>query len=74
MPVTDVTMKHLLSVIPLLEDEEGTPVTSGRITAKQGVYTQHLTALVADSRQLKRILQRLNAIPGIRAERVFEPA
>jgi GTP pyrophosphokinase len=67
------SMKHLLSVIPLLE-EEGTPVTSGHITAKQGVYTQQLTLLVEDSRQLKRILQRLNAIAGIRAERVLESA
>ncbi|HEX7927131.1 MAG TPA: RelA/SpoT family protein, partial [bacterium] len=67
------SMKHLLSVIPLLE-EEGTPVTSGHITAKQGVYTQQLTLLVEDSKQLKRILQRLNAIAGIRAERVLESA
>jgi GTP pyrophosphokinase len=67
------SMKHLLSVIPLLE-EEGTPVTSGHIKARQGVYTQHLTLLVNDSRQLKRILQRLNAIAGIRAERVLESA
>jgi GTP pyrophosphokinase len=68
------SMKHLLSLIPLLEEEEGAAVTSGHITAKQGVYTQHLTLLIGDSRHLRRILQRLNAIAGIRAERVLESA
>ncbi len=67
------SLKHLVEVVSLLE-EEGTAITSGRITSKQGVYTQHLSLLVGDSRQLKRILQRLNAMEGIRAERVLESA
>jgi GTP diphosphokinase / guanosine-3',5'-bis(diphosphate) 3'-diphosphatase len=67
------TMKDLLESISFLE-AEGTPITSGRIASHQGVYTQHLTLMVEDSKQLKRILQRLNAIAGIRAERVLESA
>jgi GTP pyrophosphokinase len=70
---TRKSMKELLSLITLLEDE-GTPITSGRITARQGVYTQHLTLRIDDSKHLKRILQRLNAIAGVRAERVLESA
>jgi len=68
------SMQHLVSLIPLLEKEEGTPVTSGRINSRQGVYTQELTLLVEDARKLKRVLQRLNAIAGIRAERALDPA
>jgi GTP pyrophosphokinase len=68
------SMQHLVSLIPLLEREEGTPVTSGRINSRQGVYTQELTLLVENAKQLKRVLQRLNAIAGIRAERALEPA
>ncbi len=68
------SIKDLLEPIRLLEEEEGTPITSGRITSRRGAYTQHLTLQVDDSKQLKRILQRLNAIEGIRAERVLESA
>lgn len=68
------SIQDLLEPIRLLVEEEGTPITSGRITSSRGAYTQHLTLQVGDSRQLKRILQRLNAIKGIRAERVLESA
>jgi GTP diphosphokinase / guanosine-3',5'-bis(diphosphate) 3'-diphosphatase len=67
------SMKDLVESIGFLE-AEGTPITSGRIAARKGVYTQHLTVMVEDSKQLKRILQRLNAMAGIRAERVLESA
>jgi GTP pyrophosphokinase len=67
------SVKELLESVRFLE-EEGTPITSGRIASRGGVYTQHLTLRVNDSKQLKRILQRLNAIEGIRAERVLESA
>jgi GTP diphosphokinase / guanosine-3',5'-bis(diphosphate) 3'-diphosphatase len=67
------SMKELLDSISFLE-AEGTPITSGRMASHRGVYTQHLTLMVEDSKQLKRILQRLNAIAGIRAERVLESA
>jgi len=70
---TRSSMKDLLESISFLE-AEGTPITSGRIASRHGVYTQHLTLMVSDSKQLKRILQRLNAIAGIRAERVLESA
>jgi GTP pyrophosphokinase len=67
------SMKALLASIALLE-EEGTPITSSRMAAQQGVYTQHLTLRVDDTKQLRRILQRLNAMEGIRADRVLESA
>jgi GTP diphosphokinase / guanosine-3',5'-bis(diphosphate) 3'-diphosphatase len=67
------SMKDLMESISFLE-AEGTPITSGRIASRGGVYTQHLTLMVDDSKQLKRILQRLNAIAGIRAERVLASA
>ncbi len=71
---TRKSMKDLLGVIGMLEDEERTPITSGRIASRQGLYVQHLTLMVDDSKKLRRILQRLNAIDGIRAERVLESA
>ena len=67
----EYSVKDLLESIRLLE-EEGAPIRSGRIASHQGVYTQHLTAMVDDSQQLERILQRLNAIEGIRAERLLD--
>ena len=70
---TQGSMKGLMESISFLE-AEGTPITSGRIATRQGTYTQHLTLMVDDAKQLKRILQRLNAISGIRAERVLESA
>ena len=68
------SIKDFLEPIRLLEEEEGIPITSGRITSRGGAYTQHLKLKLDDSKQLKRILQRLNAIEGIRAERVLESA
>ncbi len=67
----DNSVKELLESIRLLE-EEGAPIKSGRIAFHQGMYTQHLTLMVDDTQQLERILQRLNAIEGIRAERVLD--
>jgi len=67
------SVKDLLESISFLE-AEGTPITSGRMASHKGVCTQHLTVMVNDSKQLKRILQRLNAMAGIRAERVLESA
>jgi len=67
------SIKDLLAPISLLE-AEGTPITSSRVVSRHGEFTQHLTLRVDDSRQLKRILQRLNAMAGIRAERVLESA
>jgi len=71
---TDTSMKELVNLISLLEEEEGTPTTSGKITAKKGVYTQYLTLKVRDTKQLKRILNRLNGMDGIYAERVLDSA
>ncbi|MDH5751792.1 MAG: bifunctional (p)ppGpp synthetase/guanosine-3',5'-bis(diphosphate) 3'-pyrophosphohydrolase [Deltaproteobacteria bacterium] len=68
------SMKELLSLITMLEDDEGMKISSGRISSRQGMYTQHLTLMAKDSRQLEKVLQRLNAMEGIRAERVLESA
>lgn len=68
------SMKELLNLIGVLEEEEKTLITSGSISSKRGVYTQHFTIMVSDSKQLNRILQRLNAMEGIRAERDLESA
>ncbi|MEE8433470.1 MAG: RelA/SpoT family protein [bacterium] len=65
------SMKDLLESIRFLEDE-GIPITSGRMDSKDEAITQQLTLMVEDSKRLERILQRLNAIEGVRAGRVFE--
>jgi GTP pyrophosphokinase len=71
---TTSSLKRLLDLISLIEEQDGLAIASGRIASKQGVYTQHLTVRVTDARQLKRVLQRLNAMSGVRAERVLESA
>jgi GTP pyrophosphokinase len=71
---TTDSLKRLLELVSLVEEQEGLAIASGRIASKQGVYTQHLTVRVTDARALKRVLQRLNAIAGVRAESVLESA
>jgi (p)ppGpp synthase/HD superfamily hydrolase len=71
---TTDSMTRLLELVTLVEQQKGLSIASGRIASKQGVYTQHLTVRVSDPRQLKRVLQRLNAVAGVRAERVLESA
>jgi GTP pyrophosphokinase len=71
---TTDSMSRLLELVTLVEQQKGLSIASGRIASKQGVYTQHLTVRVSDPRQLKRVLQRLNAVAGVRAERVLESA
>jgi guanosine-3',5'-bis(diphosphate) 3'-pyrophosphohydrolase len=71
---TTSSLKRLLDLVTLIEEQDGLAIASGRIASKQGVYTQHLTVRVTDARQLKRVLQRLNAMAGVRAERVLESA
>ncbi|MDH4248835.1 MAG: RelA/SpoT family protein [Deltaproteobacteria bacterium] len=68
------SMKDLLHLVALLEEKEGAAITEGRISSRQGEYTQHLTLMIKDSQQLKRVLQRLNAMEGIRAERELDSA
>ena len=68
------SMKDLIALVDRLEEEENAPITPGRIIAKQGVYTQHLTLMVGNSKQLDKILTRLNAIEGVSAERILESA
>jgi len=68
------SVQDLLETIRILEEEEKMPITSGHIASHRGVYTQQLTLMVSDSRRVQRILQRLNAMEGIRAERVLESA
>lgn len=63
----------LIQVAKLLE-EEGTPIESGTITSEGERYTQRLTVMVSDTKQVKRILHRLNAMAGIRAVRELESA
>ena len=63
----------LIRVAKLLE-EEGTPIESGTITSEGKHYTQRLTLMVSDTKQVKRILHRLNAMDGIRAVRELESA
>ena len=65
------SMKDLLESIRFLEDE-GIPIASGRMDLKDEAITQQLTLMVEDTKRLERILQRLNAIEGVRAGRVFE--
>ena len=64
-------MKDLSESIWFLEDE-GIPIASGRMDLKDEAITQQLTLMVEDTKRLERILQRLNAIEGVRAGRVFE--
>jgi len=71
---TTSSMTRLLELVALVERHEGLSILSGRIAARNGVYTQHLTLRVSDARQLKRLLQRLNALAGVKAERVLESA
>jgi len=68
------SMKELLNLINILEDEEKMHITAGHIVAQGSVYTQHLTMLVSNAQRIEQILQRLNTMEGIRAERVFESA
>jgi GTP pyrophosphokinase len=68
------SMQELISLVDRLEEEEDAPITPGRITARRGVYTQHLTLMVGSSKQLDKILSRLNAMEGISAERNRESA
>ena len=71
---TNSSMTRLVELVSMIEQEEGLTITSGRISSKQGTYTQHLTVRVQDAKQIKRLLQRLNAFTGVRAERVLESA
>jgi GTP pyrophosphokinase len=71
---TSSSMTRLVELVSLIEAQEGLSIASGRISSKQGVYTQHLTLRVQDAKQIKRLLQRLNAFAGVRAERVLESA
>ena len=68
------SMQDLISLVDRLEEEENAPITPGRITARRGVYTQHLTLMVGSAKQLNKILSRLNAMKGISAERNRESA
>ncbi|MCZ6556194.1 MAG: RelA/SpoT family protein [SAR324 cluster bacterium] len=68
------SISDLTSLIDELEQENIAPITPGRITAKQGVYTQRLTLMVGNAKQVERIITRLNARKGIRAERILETA
>jgi GTP pyrophosphokinase len=68
------SMKDLIALVERLEEESIAPITPGRITSRKGVYTQHLTLMVGDSRQLDKLISRLNARKGISAERVRESA
>ena len=68
------SMQDLISLVDRLEEEEDAAITPGRIIARQGVYTQHLTLMVSSSKQLEKILSRLNAMEGISAERNLESA
>ena len=63
------SMKEMLAMITSLEEEEKTSVTSGQINSKRGLVTQQLTLMVSDSKQLKRILHRLNNLEGVQADR-----
>ena len=65
------SMKDLLESIQFLEDE-GISIASGRMELKNEAITQQLTLMVEDTKRLERILQRLNAIEGVRAGRFFE--
>ncbi|MDH4225551.1 MAG: RelA/SpoT family protein, partial [Deltaproteobacteria bacterium] len=65
--------KALPRVGKLLE-EEGTAIQSGTITTQKGFNTQRFTVLVNNTSDIRQILQRLNALEGIRAERDSEPA
>jgi GTP diphosphokinase / guanosine-3',5'-bis(diphosphate) 3'-diphosphatase len=71
---TTSSMTRLIELVSVIEEQAGLAIVSGRIASKQGVYTQHLTVRVSDARVLNRILQRLNAMAGVRAERVLESA
>jgi guanosine-3',5'-bis(diphosphate) 3'-pyrophosphohydrolase len=71
---TSSSMTRLVELVSLIEQEDGLTIASGRIASRQGVYTQHLTIRVRDAKRLERMLQRLNAMAGVRAERVLESA
>ncbi|MBI3994194.1 MAG: bifunctional (p)ppGpp synthetase/guanosine-3',5'-bis(diphosphate) 3'-pyrophosphohydrolase [Candidatus Lambdaproteobacteria bacterium] len=66
------TMKRLVELIGLLEEEEGVRITSGRVASKGGVYIQHLTLVVEDAKHIQRLLSRLNNLEGVQAERDLE--
>ena len=66
-------MNDLLESVRFLE-EEGMTIASGRMSAARGLTTVHLTLMVDDARKLRKILQRLNAIEGMRAVRVVGSA
>lgn len=65
------SMQDLLESIRFLEDD-GIPITSSHMDSGKGAITQRLTLMVEDTKRLRTILQRLNAIEGVRAERAFE--
>ena len=68
------SMKDLIAQVEKLEEEGSLPITPGRIISRRGVYTQHVTLMVGDERQLDRIVSRLNARKGISAARILESA
>ena len=68
------SMKDLIALVDKLEEEGGALITPGRIVSRRGIYTQHLTLMVGDSRQLNKIISRLNARKGISAELTLETA
>ena len=65
--------KGLSRVAELLE-QEGAAIQSATITADGGRHVQRLTVQVSSGGQVQRILQRLNAMEGIRAVRELESA
>jgi GTP pyrophosphokinase len=67
-------MQSLVRLIGMLEGEEKAKITAGRVIARNRRYTQHLTLLVNDAKQLKHLLQRLNREPGVQAERTLDTA
>ena len=66
------SMKRLVELIGILEEDEGVRITSGRVASKAGVYTQHLTLVVEDTKHIQRLLSRLNSLEGVQAERDSE--
>jgi len=65
--------KGLVQVAALL-DELGAPIHNTTLSQMDGIQLQRITVMVAESSMVERILQRLNALEGIRARRTLASA
>jgi GTP pyrophosphokinase len=63
-----------LARVPELLEQEGAAIQSATISTDHGRHVQRFTVKVDSGGQVQRILQRLNAMDGIRAVRELESA